>query len=462
MSTSSSRPRLGVTALGAATLCALLVTPAHAAEPGAPWNVVSVANVAGGAHAVAVDGAYAYVARGAAGFQVQDRSSPASPSVVATVLPGDGAAVHIRDVAVHAGHLYVANYDDVANGATGKFTGVYVYDVSTPSSPTEVARIDWGSQRLYHLAAMVYDLAVAEVAGTPYLFCVSDITSAVEVFDVSDPSLPVWTTSLPQPAGVGGYCEDVVVHGDRGFVAWLTGGVASFDLSDLASIQVTNDAALDWGDLVFPTQLFHHQGAIGTARGLAVSGDGATMAVTDAYGSTGKLRLFDVATPTACSALGTYDAGTGADPFGVVLDGDYAWVAWGTDGLRVLDVSTPLTPTFVGRYDTTDARRVTLAGAYALLADPTDGVRTLTLRDDVVIVSATWSKKYKTLTVKATSTASQVSPAASLVVTGRGAMGYSSTTNQYTFTQWVNTKPTSVTVVSSWGDTATLPVTQVK
>jgi hypothetical protein len=425
-------------------------------------NVEVVSTLPGGATAVAVEGSFAYVARGAAGVSVVNRSNPASPFVVASVLPGDGAAVYIRDVAVHDGVLWAVNWDDVENGATGKFTGVYAYDVSVPSAPVEISRIDWGSERFYHQAAMVYDVAVAEVAGVPYAFFVSEITNAVEVFNISDPSAPAYAASLERPLAMSGVCEDVAVQGDTAYVAWLQGGVTSFDLSDLAAIEANNALALDYGDLLYPSLLMQHKGAIGTARGLAPTPDGTKLAVTDEYGN-GKLRLFDVSNPVLCIPLGTFDAGTAAGVFDVRIVGTRAYVAWGADGLRVIDVGNPLAPTQIARHDTANAKRSALAGPHVLLADGTAGLLTLGLKDQVAIVSATWSRKAKTLLVTATSTAATAIPPAVLTVTGHGTMTYSSTTGQYTLTRTgINTRPSAVTATSTWGGTASLPVTQIK
>lgn len=461
MSLSVRPSRSAALALGVGVLGALVAPLAFTAVLPPTYNVELVASLPGAATSVVADGNYAYVARGAAGFDVVDRTNPSSPVVVANVLPGDGAAVYIRDVAVHAGHLYVANWDDVENGATGKFTGVYVYDVSTPSSPVEVSRIDWGTRAFYHQAAMVYDLALAEVGGTPYLFCVSEITSDVEIFDVSDPSLPVWATAVVRPSTVGGIGEDVAVVGETAYVAWLQGGVTSHDLADLGAIAANNAVATTWGDVQYPTLLMQHKGAMGDIRGIAVTPDEQLMAVTDDYGN-GKLRLYDLSTPAVPVALGTFDAGTLASPFDVRFSGSRVFASWGADGLRVFDVSSPSSPAEIARYDSSNARRSAVAGGQVLFADASEGTKALLFRDQVAVVSATWSKKYKRLTVKATSTAGAVVPPAVLTVVGRGTMTYSTTTEEFTFTQGVNSKPASVTVSSTWGGSATLTVTQIR
>lgn len=461
MSFVAKTSRLAALALGLAVL-GTAGAPAYAIEPAPTFNVELVSTVANGATAIAVDGNYAYVARGTAGLDVVDRTNPATPVVVATIVPGDGAAVYIRDCAVHAGKVYLANWDDVANGATGRFTGVYVYDVSTPSAPVEVSRIDWGTHAFYHQAAMVYDLAIASITGTPYAFFVSEITNAVEVFDVSNPALPVYAATLRRPSSMSGVCEDVVISGQTAYVAWLQGGVTSYDLSNLGAIAANNALAMDWGDLQYPTLLMSHKGAIGDARGVAVTADGLTLVVTDDYG-VGKLRVFDVVNPAVAVPLGTYQTTTYAAALGVVVAGNRAYAAFGADGMRVIDFSNPMNPTQIARYDTANAKRCTIAGAQVLLADGTQGTLTLGLKDAVVVTSATWSRRNKVLTVTATSTAGAAIPSAVLAVVGRGAMSYGGTTGVYTFTQSaVNTQPATVSVASTWGGAATRVVTQIR
>lgn len=450
MSVTATTGRVAALALGLAVLVA----------PAAAENLEVVSTLPGGATSVAVDGSFAYVARGAAGLDIVNRSNPASPFVVSTILPGDGAAVYIRDCAFRDGKIYLANWDDVQNGATGLFTGVYVYDVSNPAAPAEVSRIDWGTERFYHQAAMVYDLTIADVAGTPYAFFVSEITNAVEVFNVSNAAAPSYAASLRRPVNVGGVCEDVTVRGNTAYVAWLQGGVTSYDLTDLPAIEANNAVAMDWGDLLYPALLMQHKGAIGNARGVAPSPDGLTLAVTDDAG-TGKLRLFNLSNPLVATPVGTFDSGTAADPLDVRIEGTRAFASWGSDGLRVIDISNPASPTQIARYGTANAKRSALAGSRILLADGTQGLLTLQLKDQVTIVSATWSKGTKRLTVQARSTAAAAIPPALLTVVGRGAMTYNVSTGIYTFTQTVNLKPASVVVNSSWGGSATATVIKV-
>jgi hypothetical protein len=77
--------------------------------------------------------------------------------------------------------------------------------------------------------------------------------------------------------------------------------------------------------------------------------------------------------------------------------------------------------------------------------------------DTVTIVTATWTRKTKTLLVEATSSAQ---PNASLTVLGFGGMTYNTRTKRYRYTKVVDSPPPSVTVESNLHGVATKTVTQ--
>ena len=107
----------------------------------------------------------------------------------------------------------------------------------------------------------------------------------------------------------------------------------------------------------------------GSARDIYVSGSYAY--VTD---YTNGLRIIDVSTPSALSEVGFYD--TFGEAFGVYASGSYAYVADGDRGLRIIDNSTPSAPSEVGFYDTPGwARGVYVYDNYAYVASDYSGLR---------------------------------------------------------------------------------------
>ena len=106
------------------------------------------------------------------------------------------------------------------------------------------------------------------------------------------------------------------------------------------------------------------------ARGVYVSGNYAYVA-----DSTSGLRIIDISTPASPSEVGFYD--TPGYALGVYVMGNYAYVADRDSGLRIIDISTPASPSEVGFYDTPGyAVGVYVSGNYAYVADGnTSGLR---------------------------------------------------------------------------------------
>jgi|GEM_PF-4194278 len=104
----------------------------------------------------------------------------------------------------------------------------------------------------------------------------------------------------------------------------------------------------------------------GTANSIAVSGNYAYVA----DGADG-LIILDISTPSIPTLVGSYD--TPGDAKAVALMGTNAVVADGTGGVQIVNVATPSAPTFVAKYGTatTTASSVVASGttAYAYIQD---------------------------------------------------------------------------------------------
>ncbi len=84
--------------------------------------------------------------------------------------------------------------------------------------------------------------------------------------------------------------------------------------------------------------------------------------------------------PFQIDIVGSYD--TPGQGFGVTVEGAYAYIADGTEGLRIVDVRDPTNPVEVGSYNTPgQAMGVAVAGQYAYVADGTEGLRIVDVRD---------------------------------------------------------------------------------
>jgi hypothetical protein len=106
----------------------------------------------------------------------------------------------------------------------------------------------------------------------------------------------------------------------------------------------------------------------GAARNVAVDGDYAYVA--DYYEG---LQVIDISDPSSPSLLGTYN--TTGYAFRLAVSGDNVFVANYNQGLKVIDVSNPGAPTLVGSYYTSQTYGVAVAGDLAYLADGVNGIK---------------------------------------------------------------------------------------
>jgi hypothetical protein len=114
----------------------------------------------------------------------------------------------------------------------------------------------------------------------------------------------------------------------------------------------------------------------GTAYGVVLSGNYAYVA----DGSSG-LQIIEISDPASPTFKGAYN--TPGTAYGVALSGNYAYVADGitTENLQIIDISDPSNPTFKGSYDTRYAYGVAVSGNYAYVADGPEGLKIIDISD---------------------------------------------------------------------------------
>ena len=114
---------------------------------------------------------------------------------------------------------------------------------------------------------------------------------------------------------------------------------------------------------------------LGSAYGVFISGDHAYVA----DGSSG-LQVINITNSKNPTSVGFYDSvGYARDVF---VSGDYAYVADGSFGLLVVNITTPSNPIFAGSYDTSgSAYGVDISGDYAFVADGGSGLQVINIMD---------------------------------------------------------------------------------
>ncbi len=257
-------------------------------------SFASLTDTAGDSMDVLVDGNLAYVADGAEGVLIFDVSDPTSPDLLGTYdTPGTA-----RKLALHGNTLYVADY-------TG---GLIILDVADPTHPTYVDSVNYDD---------TWDVSLYG----PYVVIGTDY--GVHTISIGD--------GIRVPEHYGTYSGiydilDVRVQNDIAYIAAGASGLLTIDVSD-----PTNPVYLD-----------NHTASAGRVYNkLDIQGHKAFVAD---YGSGGGVRIYDISDPTNLTYLGRYALTYATD---VAVAGDTIFVADGTAGLYIANVSDPYSPAHI-------------------------------------------------------------------------------------------------------------------
>ena len=261
-----------------------------------PANPHLVGACADSGYALDYDGGYAYL-RDRWGMYVLDVRDPANPHRVASW------GTDIAGVKVRGNHCYVAQ------GSMGS-GNLYVLNVSNPASP-------WQEGMLSGLAGE--DICLVDTL----LFL-----PGFDVVNVADSSRP-WLVGHVTVAGLGVWADSAL---RQGYVAKDQYGMTVLSLADITH------PVVDTGLL-----------AMGDGSGISVRNGIACVASGTGTG----LTLLDVSDPADIRELANLDTTGGAPSSGAVINCEsLAYIGWAAgpskELLRVVDITDPLTPHFVG------------------------------------------------------------------------------------------------------------------
>lgn len=391
----------------------------------------------------------AYVARDSAGLAIIDTTNPAAPVLKSTILPF--AHAHFSDVQVIGNIAYISN--EVPQGTPTPHVGMFIYDVSNPLAPVELSRLEWGAGGGYHLGCDAHSVTVDVTTSGTFAYLTSGITGDVALFDVTDPALPVYLSQIIGPVlSYNCQAHDVVARNGRCYTTWLGGGFTVHDVSNpTAPVQLAYKPTSG-----INSEFFYH---------LALSDDSQTLITTgEITSSPDPVKLWNISNLASITLAGSFASPGGAIPHGIRVAGKYAYVAWLTDGLRILDISNPASPRSVAQYDPeagsgssfVGGTDVAISGNNVYLSHSSGGLYTLDFVDSITITRADWQRRNDRLVIEATSSAA---PSTSLTVAGYGVMTYNVSLGRYTLTvNGVTSNPGSVTVTSDIGGTRTSTV----
>lgn len=244
---------------------------------------------------------------------------------------------------------------------------VLIYDISDPKTPKLIGRLEssqvpTGVHNIF-LGGKIAFLAEATRRGRLHLV------------DVSDPTKPAYLADVRDPQGQFNilFVHDVTVVGNRAYVSSLTNGFFIVEFENL-----DKPSELHWEILAQHTYAGLSSSTPFTHSAWP-SADGKVLFTTDER--EGELvRAWDISDLTKIQLLASYSASGNprSIPHNIAVDGSFLYVAYYTEGLKVLDVSnpqelkevasfdpdpTPSTQLFSGAWD------VYPFGKYALVSD---------------------------------------------------------------------------------------------
>ena len=312
---------------------------------------------------VAVSGTIAYVADGYGGLRILDVSNPAQPQAMGSYTAWDA---HAQGVAISGTIVYLATWK-----------GLHVLDVSNPASP----------QHRGFVSTPQMALNVAVQGQYAY---VADEQGGLRVMDISDPSNPHEVGSMFM------YAFDLSVAGHYAYVADYFAGLRIIDISDPAHPIVTSLLGTSVPGLGIAVA--DHYAYLTTSHGLSIIDISEPLTPTQTASMTlDSPRITDVAWADSYAYVADQDdhlylmnvtnsnapvqtstfSNLPGDAWGVMVSGDWAYVADGYNGLRVIPGVDDPHPTQYG-FDTPGrAMKTAWTVGYLYVADGDGGVRIL-------------------------------------------------------------------------------------
>ena len=262
-------------------------------------------------------------------FDVTDPQNSTEVAFVAGSYTGSGV-IH-RDFHDYNGYLYVVCDE-------GSTSTLQIMDISNlPNSVSTVYDSDSLFQKSHNIfidtaSAKLYVCAVKH--NNPSSF------KAMEIYSLSNPILP----NLIYTYDEVGHVHDAYVLNDT---AYLNCGNDGFKIVDFHYLDLPGGMApTELATLTsYPDAGYNHSGWL--------SDDGNTYAMQDENHGY-DVKLLDVSDFNNISVISTFNSGMNAQcmAHNGIIKGDLLYLAYYHDGLRIIDISDPSTPTQVSNYDT--------------------------------------------------------------------------------------------------------------
>jgi len=204
---------------------------------------------------------------------------------------------------------------------------IVVLDITDPTNPTYAGQSP----------VLSGTISAIDVAGN-YIYVI--YSGNLHVLDISDPSQPVEVAAYNTP----GRARGIRVDGNYAYVA--DGTVYENGESVSSGLHI-----IDISDPTQPAEV-GNCATVGSAADVDVQGAYAYVGDTGIWNGSemvgGGFRVIDVSDKSNPTRIANID---NMEPQAVDVSGDYAYTANSYDGMKIIDISTPQTPSLVGTYN---------------------------------------------------------------------------------------------------------------
>lgn len=327
------------------------------------------------AYDVIVSGNYAYVSDYDYGLRIVDVSNPSSPFLVGSrLLDFSESREYCEKIFIAGNYVYMACHD----------AGLHIIDVTDPTQPIVASS--------YQTTTEIWDV---EVSGSfAYLAAGED---GLCVLDINDPALPaeVGTFSFSWR-----HAQSIAVQGDYAYMSAGWRGIYVLDISEPSNVQAVG--IYETWESTYEIMVSENYAYLGDGSGLRIIDITDPLAlsrtalyetertVKDLYVSNTLVsiaseeidfQLINTSNPERPNLVGSYDTTISGNENDIVIVEPYAFVASGSAGMYVLDLtSSPAQK--VGIFEEADnAESVFIQDNLAYVADIYDGLYIIDISD---------------------------------------------------------------------------------
>ncbi|MCH6575930.1 MAG: choice-of-anchor B family protein, partial [Bacteroidetes bacterium] len=254
------------------------------------------------------------------GLYIIEITDPSNPTVTSFV-PSPPGSNDAKDVKTYLNFAYVVHQSGP----------LQIIDLSDPANPTDTTFTNPSLSNGFH-NIFIDDAGFAYIA-----IQTGQAAGDRRIFDLTNPNQPVEMGVYFHPNVGQGFVEshDVYTRNDTSYVSYLEGGLVILDVTDRSNPQelaITN----------YPDNFTHSAWT---------TEDGRYVLTTDEV-TNGHLMIWDIQDLGNISLVSEYESSPGIIIHNAYVSGDFVYISYYVDGLRIVDLSDITQPTEVGYYDT--------------------------------------------------------------------------------------------------------------